>query len=144
MRDLDLHIAGAAHWTAMQYEALFAPDAVKRITFVAADESDECLLRGFVMARCLPDEWEVENVVVAADRRRRGIARSLLRELVAAAGSAGVVSIILEVRESNVVALRLYESIGFTREGRRKEYYQSPVEDALLYRLTLRLCDKIP
>ena len=68
---------------------------------------------GFLIARCLPDEWEIENVVVDADRRRQGIARSLIQELRAAAELAGVSSIILEVRESNLAAVRLYENIGF-------------------------------
>ena len=127
-----------------QYKELFSSEAPERIVLIAAEESDDATVLGFLIARCLPDEWEIENVVVDASRRRQGIARSLIQELKVAADLAGVSSIILEVRESNLAAVRLYESIGFTREGRRKEYYQSPVEDALLYRLTLRLCDKIP
>ena len=102
------------------------------------------MLHGFLVARCLPEEWEIENVVVDENRRRQGIARSLIEELTSAADSADVRSIILEVRESNLAALGLYENIGFKEEGRRKGYYQSPAEDALLYRLTLHFCDKIP
>jgi [ribosomal protein S18]-alanine N-acetyltransferase len=134
----------AVHWTAAQYEAMFSADASERNLFVATADSDEAKLSGFLIARCMPGEWEIENVVVAADRHRQGIARSLIQELMAVAGSAGVSSIILEVRKSNLPAVRLYENIGFKQEGRRKNYYQGPVEDAVLYRLTLHLCDKIP
>jgi [ribosomal protein S18]-alanine N-acetyltransferase len=144
MRDLELHDTLAAHWTAAQYEALLTPETPERIAFVATDGFDESLLCGFLVARYLPDELEIENLVVDAGRRRQGIARSLIHELMAAACSGGIVSIILEVRDSNLPAVRLYESIGFTREGRRTGYYLAPLEDALLYRLTLRLCDKIP
>ena len=62
---------------------------------------------------------------------------SLVRELLAEARAAGAASVILEVRESNRPALRLYESIGFKPEGRRKNYYQDPAEDALLYRILI-------
>jgi len=134
MRNLEQRSAGAAHWTTEQYRELFTLEVAERVVLVATDDVD---IAGFVIARCLRDEWEIENVVVDAERRQQGIARSLIQELRAAAELAGVASIILEVRESNLAALRLYESIGFTQEGRRKEYYQVPAEDALLFRLTL-------
>ena len=51
--------------------------------------------------------------------------------------------VLLEVRESNTPARRLYEKLGFALEGRRPGYYQDPGEDALLFRLMLQLCDKI-
>ena len=123
---------------------MFSPGAPERLILVAANDANEATLHGFLIARCLPDEWEIEDVVVDGNRRRQGIARSLIEELTRAAGSAGVLSVILEVRESNLPAVRLYESIGFKEEGRRKHYYRSPAEDALLYRLTLHFCDKIP
>lgn len=144
MRRLERQAIGAAHWTTEQYRELFSREAAERVVIVAADESDDATVHGFLIARCLPEEWEIENVVVEANRRRQGIARSLIQELRTAAEPLGVISIILEVRESNLAAMRLYESIGFNREGRRKDYYHAPPEDALLYRLTLRLCDKIP
>lgn len=144
MQRLEQRADGAAHWTTEQYNELFASEAPERVVLVGAEEADDEPILGFLIARCLPDEWEIENVVVHPGCRRQGIARSLIQELRAAADFAGISSIILEVRESNLPAVRLYESIGFSREGRRKDYYQSPAEDALLYRLTLRLCDKIP
>jgi ribosomal-protein-alanine N-acetyltransferase len=60
-----------------------------------------------------------------------------VRELLAQARAAGALSVVLEVRESNLLAARLYENIGFKSEGRRKSYYQGPTEDAMLYRLTI-------
>ena len=143
MRDLEKQALTAAHWTPPQYESLFLPEAPDRIVIAASDDSGGVALCGFLIARCLPDEWEIENVVVGAEHRRRGVARTLIQALAEAAKSAGAQTIILEVRESNVPAARLYESIGFIEEGRRKDYYQNPCEDAVLYRHTLHLCDKI-
>lgn len=144
IRSLEQQSASAAHCSIEQYEALFVSDAPERLILVAANDADDAMLHGFLIARCLSEEWEIENVVVDADRRRQGIARTLIGELTGAAGSAGALSVILEVRESNLPAVRLYENMGFKEDGRRRDYYQNPAEDALLYRLTLHFCDKIP
>jgi ribosomal-protein-alanine acetyltransferase len=137
MRELEQQADTAAHWSAAQYGALFAADSQARIAIVAAEGCDDALTHGFLVARCLPDEWEIENVIVDAESRRRGVGATLVRELLAQARSADVLSVILEVRESNCPAVRLYESIGFRLEGRRRNYYQGPPEDALLYRIKI-------
>jgi ribosomal-protein-alanine N-acetyltransferase len=144
MRELERRSETAAHWSAAQYEALFAANARERIALIAAEESLEAPLRGLLVVRCLDDEWEIENVIVDESHRKRGLGSFLVQELLEEARKAGVGSIILEVRESNLPALRLYENIGFKQEGRRKNYYTRPVEDALLYRFLLQTCDKIP
>jgi [ribosomal protein S18]-alanine N-acetyltransferase len=137
MRELEQSTKTAARWRAAQYDELFAPGAPARITIVAIEESAEAPIHGFLIARCLPDEWEIENVIVDKQYRQRGIGSLLVRELLARARVGGACSVILEVRESNLPALRLYETIGFKPEGRRRDYYQDPVEDAILYRITL-------
>jgi ribosomal-protein-alanine acetyltransferase len=144
MRELERRSETAAHWSATQYEALFAANARERIALIAAEESPEAPIRGLLVARCLDDEWEIENVIVDESHRKRGLGSLLVQELLEEARKAGVGSIILEVRVSNLPALRLYENIGFKQEGRRKNYYNRPVEDALLYRFLLQTCDKIP
>jgi ribosomal-protein-alanine N-acetyltransferase len=55
--------------------------------------------------------------------------------LVGRAESQAARAILLEVRESNLPARGLYEKHGFHVHGRRRAYYQRPVEDAVLYRL---------
>ena len=92
---------------------------------------------GFLVARTLESEWEIENIAVIAERQRSGLGRALLGELVSRARLAGGSSVILEVRESNAAACALYEKLGFMEEGRRKSYYHAPKEDAVLYRLRL-------
>jgi len=132
----------AAHWTSQQYEALFSVDAPKRLALVAKDdETDE--LVGFIVAVCLADEWEIENVVVARQMHNRGIGALLVQTLVEEATAAGCRSLILEVRESNLSACRLYEKAGFIAEGIRSLYYDNPQEDAVLYRLKLDFRDEM-
>jgi ribosomal-protein-alanine N-acetyltransferase len=118
----------AAHWTSDQYSQLVSGGVI----LVAEEESNLC---GFVCARAVAGEWEIENVVVADEFRRRGIADRLLREFIQRAESAAASAILLEVRESNLPARRLYEKQGFRKEGRRCGYYRDPKEDALLYTL---------
>ena len=70
--------------------------------------------------------------------RGRGIASLMLTELVSTAQQAGCPDVLLEVRQSNEAAQRLYTGHGFVPIGRRRRYYQAPPEDAVVMRLTLR------
>src|SRR5580704_2548806 len=135
MIELERGSDSAAHWNRREYEMLFTAGAPLRISLVAVPESSEGEVAGFVVARSLGFEWEIENVVVAGERRRSGIGSALMQALLQNLRSAGVPGVLLEVRESNTAARRLYEKLGFALEGRRRGYYQDPVEDALLFRL---------
>jgi ribosomal protein S18 acetylase RimI-like enzyme len=66
---------------------------------------------------------------------RRGIANELVRNLIQRAENEAASAILLEVRESNLPARRLYEKHGFREVGRRQVYYMDPTEDAILYAL---------
>jgi [ribosomal protein S18]-alanine N-acetyltransferase len=75
--------------------------------------------------------------VVAERARRRGVADGLLEGLLRYVRATRGTVIWLEVRESNHPARRLYLKHGFHETGRRPRYYNSPLEDALLYELRL-------
>ena len=62
----------------------------------------------------------------------RESAGKLMEAMLAAAREEGASSVSLEVRESNVGAMRLYEEYGFCQEAVRKKYYQEPEEDAVI------------
>ena len=129
---LEKHAATAAHWTAQQYEALFRGHSPERGALIIEDESG---LQGFVIARVVDREWEIENIAVAGPARRRGLGTRLLRELLDRARGRGADAVFLEVRESNRAARALYEKWAFRESGRRPRYYKDPEEDAILYRL---------
>ena len=118
----------ASHWTSEQYNKLVGSGVV-----LVAEEAGK--LCGFVCAKAVAGEWEIENVVVAAEFLRRGIANELVRALIQRAESEAASAILLEVRESNLPARGLYEKHGFREVGRRRAYYRDPVEDAILYAL---------
>ena len=144
IRRLEEQASTAAHWNSAQYDGIFSADAMSRIALVAVDKADSSEALGFLIARRIANQWELENIVVDDRVKKCGIGNALLRRLLSEAQAAGAESIILEVRESNDSARRLYESIGFRSEGRRKGYYWEPAEDAILYRRSLQFCDKIP
>lgn len=80
----------------------------------------------------LGDEVSIDNVVVAEGWRNRGVAKALLRELIAGGEAKGAEAFTLEVRVSNIPAIRLYEKFGFRSEGIRPRFYEKPVEDAMI------------
>ena len=126
---MEQQVPGAAHWASEQYKKLVGNGVV----LVAEEEEGQ--LCGFVCAKAVAGEWEIENVVVAAAFLRRGIANELVRELIHRAANEAASAILLEVRESNLPARGLYEKHGFREVGRRRVYYRNPVEDAILYAL---------
>ena len=77
-------------------------------------------------------ELHLNTVAVEAGHRRRGLATSLLRHVFDDCVRDGARSATLEVRRSNVAALRLYERLGFSVEAVRERYYAQPEEDALV------------
>jgi [ribosomal protein S18]-alanine N-acetyltransferase len=123
-----------SRWTRAQYERLFDTNAARRMTLISEEDS---MPKGLITALVVADEWEIENVVVAAEFRRRGLATRLLRELIDLARTAGARAMFLEVRESNTAARNLYKNSSFHETGRRLRYYSDPVEDAVLYRHTI-------
>jgi ribosomal-protein-alanine N-acetyltransferase len=92
---------------------------------------------GYVVAWFVVDQAEIANIAVARGYRGRGVGARLLDEALDAAARRGATSVFLEVRESNAVARGLYAGRGFTEVGRRRQYYQHPVEDALVLRRQL-------
>ena len=89
---------------------------------------------GYIGSQTCGDESDVMNVAVHPDFRRRGIAEALINDLVEQLNAIGSHCLTLEVRASNVPAISLYEKLGFTEVGRRKNYYRNPKEDALILR----------
>ena len=81
------------------------------------------------------DEGEITNVAVAAKSRRLGVGEALLNAVRQEATRRGLVRIVLEVRVSNAPAIGLYEKMGFSSLGIRRNFYDFPREDALIMAL---------
>ena len=132
MMALETHAATAAHWPVEQYETLFRASSADRVALLIEEESH---VQGFVIARVVGEEWEIENMAIAGPARRRGLGTRLFGELLDRARARGAKAVFLEVRESNRAARALYEKWAFLESGSRKRYYKDPEEDAILYRL---------
>lgn len=91
----------------------------------------------YVLFWLLPGSIDVHNLAVAMEYRRGGIARLLMRQVVATARRQSMDRVTLEVRLSNEPAKKLYESLGFIPTGLRKGYYSDDGEDALTMSLEL-------
>jgi [ribosomal protein S18]-alanine N-acetyltransferase len=122
-------------WPATAFAAL--PDN-PRVYFAVADSPVVKSIAGYVVAWYVLDEGELANLAVATAARRQGIGKALLDAAIGESLDRRVSDLYLEVRESNQSARRLYASRGFEEVSRRKGYYRSPVEDALILRRTLK------
>jgi ribosomal-protein-alanine N-acetyltransferase len=86
---------------------------------------------GFLAARRAADEAEILNIAVHRDFRRKGVASALLIAALSEFRSSAIARVFLELRESNLPALALYNHHGFLPSGRRRAYYHFPTEDAV-------------
>jgi len=104
----------------------------KLALWLVAEENGD--VAGYIGSQTCGEESDVMNVAVHPDFRRRGVAETLVGCLVAELKAMGSSSLTLEVRVSNLPAIALYEKMGFSQVGRRKNYYRNPKEDALILR----------
>lgn len=86
---------------------------------------------GYLCLMSLFEEAQILNIAVAPQQRGRGVARKLMELALELARERGAQVLVLEVRESNVAAIKLYEQFGFVQYFTRKGYYEGK-EDALL------------
>ena len=101
--------------------------------FTAFGYSEDGAVIGFICFFHIADEIEILNLAVSPESRRRGRGNALLCALEEYAGKTGAVRMFLEARKSNAAARSLYEKHGFQIIYIRKRYYDSPVEDAVVY-----------
>ena len=96
-------------------------------------------LIGYSVLQAILDEGHVLNCCVDPACQRQGHGRALMLELIETARAHRMNCLFLEVRPSNLPALRLYEGLGFEAVGLRRQYYPAHDgrEDALVMRLIL-------
>ena len=97
-------------------------------------------LAGYFLIMPAVDEAHLLNITVRRDLHGTGIGRMLLDQVMAIARAEGMMSVLLEVRPSNLRALAIYERYGFMRIGMRRGYYPSfnnTREDAIVMRMAV-------
>lgn len=99
------------------------------VGMVCSRDGKVCAYGGMMVA---VDEGQITNIATHPDYRRQGFGRAIVESLIKYAKMNGLDSISLEVRESNRAAIDLYLSLGFKVEGKRKDFYTKPLENALI------------
>jgi ribosomal-protein-alanine N-acetyltransferase len=116
-------------WSRSMFASELAKPSSLSLGAFAADNGE---LVGYLIISRYVDAWHVMNVAVDPEYRRRGIARTLLARLFEETAGDGRRGYTLEVRVSNVGAIKLYETLGFRGRGVRRGYYTDNREDALI------------
>ncbi len=93
-------------------------------------------IHGEIVGYCgcwgIAGEGDIYNVAVKTQFRRKRIGLEMLQELIREGQTKGLGTFTLEVRRSNLAAIRLYETLGFEQVAIRKDFYQKPNEDAVI------------
>jgi [ribosomal protein S18]-alanine N-acetyltransferase len=87
---------------------------------------------GMVCMWVVLDEAHIATIATTSPYRGMGVGKQLMQHCVDIARHEGCVTLMLEVRVSNLIAQRLYRSFGFEVTGERKKYYSDNQEDALI------------
>lgn len=91
----------------------------------------------FIGIWILYDEAHIMSIVVDKAFKKKGIATKLLSEILKNFDNKIIKKMLLEVRNSNLPAIKLYEKLGFKQLYIRKNYYTAPIEDAIVMELNL-------
>ncbi|MBU9746974.1 ribosomal protein S18-alanine N-acetyltransferase [Lachnospiraceae bacterium ASD3451] len=113
-------------------EKAFADSMDLPYTLYLVAETPEGRIAGYCGLYQVFSEGEITNVAVAFAQRRQGVAGTMLTRLLEQGKQMGIESFFLEVRQSNLAARRLYEKLGFSGNGTRKNFYEKPREDAVI------------
>ena len=114
---------------------MLLPGGIGRGFIIVDDERMIAVAYGGIITAA--DEGQILNIATHPDYRRRGYGRMVMDAIVGYANEKEISFITLEVRESNLAAIAMYEGMGFYRVGRLKGYYTTPKEDGLILRLDI-------
>jgi ribosomal-protein-alanine N-acetyltransferase len=116
-------------WTREMYVSELQNQSVCHIYVL---RTPDCAVAGFCAFWLVFDDIHINNLALRPAYRNHGLGTALLRRVMEEAVRLRAKRATLEVRASNVGARRLYERLGFTVAGMRRNYYTNPVEDALI------------
>jgi ribosomal-protein-alanine N-acetyltransferase len=138
---LDRTLDTLPHWPAAEYRTAIAGPGASPLRCVFVAEFG-CRIVGLAVGRVdrIAGErsGELESVGVALAAQRQGVGRELCSNVISWCRSQGASHLDLEVRSQSAGAVALYEGLGFVTEGKRRNYYRDPADDAILMRLDLK------
>lgn len=111
-------------------KASFQESLEKTYSYFFVAEEDEIV--GYCGIHNFGGDGEITNVAVDKAWRGKQVAFSMLEFAMEETKKEGIEAFTLEVRATNMPAIKLYEKLGFTKEGIRKNFYENPKEDAII------------
>lgn len=134
LSELDRLCVGNEGWSAASFES----EAAKKNGIVLYIEENSTI-SGLICGYYAVGEGDITSVAVHPECRRQGLALKLIREFEKQLPN-DTEDIFLEVRESNTAAISLYEKCGFGAVSTRKNFYESPRENAVVMKKSIILC----
>jgi ribosomal-protein-alanine N-acetyltransferase len=114
-------------WSELSFlNEMYNTDSLSKVALV------ENKVVGYICTRYVLNEGHLLNLAVHHDFRRRGIATELMNNVLEEFKEQGCTLLYLEVRVSNLDAIKFYERFGFKIASFRRKYYSSPTEDGAL------------
>ena len=101
-----------------------------------AKDKDEIL--GVICILKTPDTVDILDIATDEKYKRQAVASSLIEFVFDICKKEEIFSLMLEVRESNTPAVNLYHKLGFEKISIRKNYYNNPTEDGMIYRREIK------
>jgi len=114
-------------WT----EAMFIKEIEDQYSFVLENTKK---IIGYICGWKILDEFTITNVAVEPNFQKKGFGKKIVEFIINRAKKVKCNNIFLEVRESNIVAIKMYVGLGFSKIGFRKNYYPNPKENAIVMR----------
>lgn len=117
-------------WSKKDFETAVKDENLNYFNIYLVAEEQEIL--GYCGLWGVAGEGQINNVAVKAECRNKNIGKAMLQKLMEIGKEKELDSFTLEVRVSNVSAIKLYHNLGFIDAGIRKGFYDSPKEDAII------------
>ncbi len=126
-------------WGRISFEGELSCQNAHNYVVKSAETHKESQIVAYAFLRVVADELHILKIAVTPAQRGNGLATWILKRCFARGAMQGANSAFLEVRTSNIAAIRLYEKLGFEEIGRRPNYYPNTKEDALLMMKSLKI-----
>ena len=108
---------------------MFLEEIINHESFILVLEKE---LIGYICGWEFSNEYRITNLCISKKYHRQGWAEKLVRFIITEIEKKNIYNFFLEVRKSNLPAIKLYEKLKFIQIGIRKLYYKNPEEDAVI------------
>jgi len=97
-------------------------------------------LIGYMICRENLNFFHILNLCIIPSEQGKGYGKLMMQAIMKVLETRLVTTIVLEVRPSNLAAIKLYQSLGFRQDAIKKAYYndENGIEDALVFKKIIK------